>query len=62
MIPGDVFLLKRFRPSFSFRKSEGHLLLRLLPGNSSRLYKKRHSLLLSMAKALAIPCLYFEVT
>jgi hypothetical protein len=55
MIPGEEFLLKHFRSSFSFRKSEGRLSLLLLPGNSSRPYKKRHSLLLSMARALKIP-------
>lgn len=61
MIPGEEFLLKHFRSSFSFRKSEGRLLLRLLPGNSSCPYKRRHSLLLSMVKALAIQRTNFEV-
>jgi hypothetical protein len=60
MIPGDEFLLKHFRSSFSLRRPEGRILLRLLPGNSSRPYKKRHSLLPSVVKALESRSLRFE--
>jgi hypothetical protein len=62
MILVEVFLLKHLLWSFSFSESEGRLLLCLLPGNSSRPYKIRHSALLSLAKAVTIHCVYFEVT
>jgi hypothetical protein len=62
MFPGEEIFLKHFLSSSSFIKSEGHPLLRLLPGNSSRPYKKRHSLLLSMVKAVLLQRFRFEAT